>query len=116
MAVMTKPLEVAAIFLANSLRTQGKFVEESRGIYERFLAISIRNEGPDGSNAAIGNKNLGLFYYHLAREQATVDLKQTQLLLAKSHLKEALRICLKYMVLLIQELLLLHLIWLMLQV
>jgi hypothetical protein len=61
--------------LANILRTQGKLGDETRRMYERFLAISIRNSGPNGSNTAIGNYYLGLFHYHLSRKQATVGFK-----------------------------------------
>jgi hypothetical protein len=74
---------------------QGKLGDETEGLYKRSLAISIRNEGPDGSNTAIGNKHLGLFHYRLAYEQVTVDLQQMQLLLAKSYFEEEIRIYLK---------------------
>jgi hypothetical protein len=70
-------------------------VKETTRMYEHFLAISIRNSGPDGLSAAIGNYNLGLFYCLLAREQATVNVQQTQLLLSKLHYEETHRIHLK---------------------
>jgi hypothetical protein len=78
--------------LAAILRAQGKYGDETRGLYERLLAIFIRNNGPDGQNSAIGNYSLGLFHYQLALKQNTVTLQQTQLLLAKSNIEEALRI------------------------
>ena len=78
--------------LARILLSQGKFGDETRGLYERCLAISIRNEGPDGFNTATGNFNIGGFYYRLTSIQPTDDLKRKQLLLAKSHFVEALRI------------------------
>jgi hypothetical protein len=78
--------------LANILRIQSKLGDETRVLLERYLAISTRNQGPDGSQTAVANYNLGLFHYQLALEQATDDLKQTQLLLAKSHHEETLRI------------------------
>lgn len=34
-------------FLANVLIAQGKLGDETKGLYELFLANSIRNEGPD---------------------------------------------------------------------
>jgi hypothetical protein len=71
---------------------QGELGKEIRGLYERFFACSIRNHGPDGLNAAIGNNNLGEFCYKLARKQPTVDAKRTQLLLAKSYYEDAQRI------------------------
>jgi hypothetical protein len=78
--------------LANILRAQVKLGDETKRLYERYLVISIRHEGPDGSNIAIGNNHLGLFHFKLAYEQATVDLQRKQLLLAKSYFEEALRI------------------------
>jgi hypothetical protein len=50
---------------------------------------SIRNEGPDGSDTAVGNFNLGLYYYYMAGEQTTVNLEQKQLLLAKAYFEES---------------------------
>jgi hypothetical protein len=78
--------------LADILRGQDRLRDETRGLYERYLAISIRNYGPDGSNTAAGNYNLGRYYYQLAGKQATGDLKQTQLLLAKVYYEESHRI------------------------
>jgi tetratricopeptide (TPR) repeat protein len=82
----------ACNLLANILIAQGQLGDETRGLYERFLAISIRSDGPDGSNTAAGNNNLGRYYHHLAVKQASVDLKQTHLLLAKAHFEESRRI------------------------
>jgi hypothetical protein len=48
------------------LATQDKLGDERRGLFERSLAISIRSEGPDGFNTAIGNCNIGGFYHKLA--------------------------------------------------
>jgi hypothetical protein len=78
--------------LARILQLQGKFGDQTRGLYECSLALSIRDEGPDGLNTAIGNCSIGLFYYLLAKKQSTVNSKRTQLLLAKSHLIESERI------------------------
>jgi hypothetical protein len=81
--------------LANILRRQGQLGDETRGLYERCLANSIRNEGPEGLNTAVGNTNLGLYYDQLAGVQTTVALKQRQLLLAKAYFEESYRIGLK---------------------
>jgi hypothetical protein len=59
-------VEMSSNLLAHILEAQGKLGDETRGLYERCLAISIRNQGPDGSNTAIANHNLGLFYSSLA--------------------------------------------------
>jgi hypothetical protein len=85
----------ACNLLAGILRRQGKLGDETRRLCERYLAISIRNDGPDGSNTAAGNNNLGRYYHQLAGKQATIDLKQKQLLLAKDYYKESHRINLK---------------------
>jgi tetratricopeptide (TPR) repeat protein len=81
--------------LATILRAQGKLGDETRGLYERSLAFFIRYEGPDGLRTAVVNDNLAKFYCQLVDIQPTVDLKRTQLLLAKSHIETALRINLK---------------------
>jgi hypothetical protein len=78
--------------LANILRVQGQLGDETRGLYERYLAISIRHKGLDGTNTATGHNFLGSFYLQIACEVATVDPKQTQLLLAKSYFEGAFRI------------------------
>jgi hypothetical protein len=71
---------------------QCKLGDETRGLFERFLAISIRDSGPDGRNTAIGNYNLYKFYRRLADEQLTVDSWRTHILLAKSYIVTALQI------------------------
>jgi hypothetical protein len=78
--------------LARILNAQGKQGDETRGLYERSLAIFVRNEGPDGFNAATGNGMIGKLYQKLAVKQSTVDAMRTHLILAKSHFVEAQRI------------------------
>jgi tetratricopeptide (TPR) repeat protein len=78
--------------LANILRMQGQLGDETRGLYEHYLANSIQNGGPDGLTTASGNFNLGLVYHQRANIENSIDSKQTQLLLANSHFEEALRI------------------------
>jgi hypothetical protein len=41
--------------LARILKSQGKFEDETQGLFERTLATFFGNEGPDGSNTAISN-------------------------------------------------------------
>jgi hypothetical protein len=55
-------------------------------------AIYILNYGPDGSNTASVNYDLGLFYCQLAGVQTTVNLMQKQILVAKAHFEESVRI------------------------
>jgi tetratricopeptide (TPR) repeat protein len=81
--------------LGRILERQGKLGDETRELYEHSLAISIRNHGSDGSNAAIGNYYLGDFYHKLAKKEPTVDVKRTHLLLSKSYYEKALRNYLK---------------------
>jgi hypothetical protein len=83
---------VTCDLLARILATQCKLGDDTRGLLERSLAISIRNTGKDGLNTAVGNSNIGQFYHELAVLQSTADSRPTHLLLAKSHLEEAHRI------------------------
>jgi tetratricopeptide (TPR) repeat protein len=85
-------VDLSCGLLASILSVQGKLGDETRGLYERSLAISIRNEGPDGFNAATGNYNIGEYYQELAIKQSTVDAMRTHLTIAKSHFVEAQRI------------------------
>jgi hypothetical protein len=85
-------VQMSCYLLADILSAQGNLGDDTRGLYERFLVLSIRNYGLDGLNAATGNKNLGEFYILLAEKQPTVDAKRAQLLLSKSYHEEALRI------------------------
>jgi hypothetical protein len=78
--------------LASILSEHGQLGDETKGLYEPCLAIYILNEGPDGSNTASRNYNLGYFNCQLARVQTTVDLEQKQLLLGKAYFEESHRI------------------------
>jgi hypothetical protein len=66
--------------LARILSAQGKLGDETRGLCERSLPISIRNEGPDGLN---GNYYIDELHKKLAVKQSTVDAFRTNLILAK---------------------------------
>jgi tetratricopeptide (TPR) repeat protein len=85
----------SAALLANILRLQGKLEDETKKLYECSLAISIRNEGLDGINTAIGNTNLASYHLDLAHKQANSDTKKKHLCLAKSSVKEVVRSYLK---------------------
>jgi tetratricopeptide (TPR) repeat protein len=78
--------------LAGILMTQGKLGDETRGLFERYLAFSIRNHGPDGKHTAVANSNLGSLCFQLVQKENTVDLIRMQLILAKTYYVEALRI------------------------
>jgi tetratricopeptide (TPR) repeat protein len=79
--------------LAQILRHQGKLGDETKELCERALAIHIRHQGPDGSNTAISNINLGAFYRKLANvHHLEVALQKTFLLQAKAYFEEAVRI------------------------
>jgi hypothetical protein len=78
--------------LAKVLMLQGKLGNEAKELLLRSLANSIRNEGPEGANAATANSNLGCYYKILATKQPTADLKRNNLQQAKSHVVEAIRI------------------------
>jgi tetratricopeptide (TPR) repeat protein len=81
--------------LGRILKKQGKLGDETKELLERSLAISVVNEGPDGPNIALGNIEIGNFYYQLAMIQSIISIKRTQLLLAKSYAEEAVRIVTK---------------------
>jgi hypothetical protein len=52
--------------LARVLKKQGKFGDETKELFERSLAIWVRNEGPDGVNVAAISAAIGHFHYQLA--------------------------------------------------
>jgi tetratricopeptide (TPR) repeat protein len=78
--------------LARILRQQGHFGDETRGFYERALAIAIENEGIDGRNVAPSSVNIASFFYECAMVQSSSVLKRKQQLLGKSHYENGYRI------------------------
>jgi hypothetical protein len=80
------------MLLALILQDQNMYGVETKELLKRSLANFIRKEGPDGVNTAVSTSKLGKFYYDLAMMQSMASTKRTQLLLAKSHIVEALRI------------------------
>jgi tetratricopeptide (TPR) repeat protein len=83
------------LLLARILKNQGKYGHETKELYERSLAICVRDEGPDGANTAAANMEIGQFHYKIAMTSSIVHTKRTQLLLAKSYIDEGVRIEIK---------------------
>jgi hypothetical protein len=78
--------------LADILMSQDNLGDETMELFERSLASYVKNEGPDGTNTAISNFNLGDFYNHLAEKQHNAERKTLYLHLSKSKFEEAVRI------------------------
>lgn len=81
--------------LARILRQQGHYGDETRGFYERALAIAIGNEGIDGQNVGASSMNIGTFFYESAKVQSATDVKKKLRLLGKSHHENGHRIYVK---------------------
>jgi hypothetical protein len=83
----------SCVLLARILSEQGELGDEARGLFERYIAISIRNEGADGSSVGVGNINIGRFYFQLSYPASnTIDVKVHYLLKAKAYCEEGVRI------------------------
>jgi tetratricopeptide (TPR) repeat protein len=78
--------------LAQILMSQDNMGDETMELFERSLANDIKNEGPDGSNTAVSNFNLGEFYYQLADRQQNDEREIVYLHLSKAKFEEAVRI------------------------
>jgi hypothetical protein len=82
--------------LANILMFQHKFGKETEELCLRVLTNSIRNEGPDCLNAAIGHSNISCYYKYKATrnslQQPTDEVVRINLQLTRSHMEESLRI------------------------
>jgi hypothetical protein len=50
---------LSCILVARILDSQGKADSETKEMYERSLAILVRNEGPNGANTADVNTDIG---------------------------------------------------------
>jgi hypothetical protein len=72
--------------------SQDNMGDETMELLERSLANYIKNEGPDGTNTAISNFNLGNFYNQQANKQHNAERKLVYLHLSKSKFEEAVRI------------------------
>lgn len=82
----------SCLLLAIILMNQGKLEDETKELFQRSIDIFVRNEGPDGTNTAAGILEICQFHYKLAMRQSIVSIKRMQLLIAKSHADEGVRI------------------------
>jgi tetratricopeptide (TPR) repeat protein len=78
--------------LARILISQDNLGNETMELLERALANNIKNGGPDGTNTAASNVNLGVFYNQLANRKQTDEREIVYLHLSKSKFEEAVRI------------------------
>ncbi len=62
--------------LASILHSQGKLGDETKQLYESYLAIMIKNEGLDGINTAVGYENFTDYYFDLACNQVNSGTKK----------------------------------------
>jgi tetratricopeptide (TPR) repeat protein len=83
---------MSSSLLANILEAQGKLGTETKKLYERFLAISIKNFGSERINTAATNGNLGIFYHLQAEASLSAGIRKEHLSLSISKFNEALRI------------------------
>jgi hypothetical protein len=72
--------------------SQKNFGNETTELFERSLVIDTKNYGPDGSETATANFNMGTFYYQLAEEQQDHQRKIEYLRLSETKHKESFRI------------------------
>jgi hypothetical protein len=85
-------IAASTCLLANILHSRGKLGDETKQLYESYLAITIKNEGLDGINTAVGYESLSYYYFEIAFNQVNSDTKKEHLCLAKSYVKETIRI------------------------
>jgi hypothetical protein len=85
-------LGFSSSLLATILSSQGNLGDETKRLHKHALAISIRNEGPDGLNVGATNVNLGGLHCELALRQSGADLIKMHLLLSQGYYNEAVRI------------------------
>jgi tetratricopeptide (TPR) repeat protein len=78
--------------LAKILHFQGNLCNETKELFERSLAIDIKNEGPEGINTAAANGRLGMFYHQLAQSLQNAETRIDHLRQSRSKYKEAVRI------------------------
>jgi tetratricopeptide (TPR) repeat protein len=78
--------------LARILRSQDNLGDETMELFERSLANDTKYYGPNGTDAATSNFNLGNFYHHLANKQQIVRREIEYLYLSKSKYVAAVRI------------------------
>jgi tetratricopeptide (TPR) repeat protein len=83
---------MSSSLLAPILESQGNLGSETKELYERCVAIDIKNFGSEGINTAAHYFNLGNFYHHRAEESPSAGIRKEHLSLSFSKFKEALRI------------------------
>jgi tetratricopeptide (TPR) repeat protein len=85
-------LGLTCSLLARILMSQDNLGDEKMELFERALANDTKHYGPDGTNVAIHNFNLGNFYHCLADKQQIAQRETEYLCLSKSKFGEAVRI------------------------
>jgi tetratricopeptide (TPR) repeat protein len=78
--------------LAHILQSQGKFTDEAKSLFERSIAINIKQYGPDGSNTAVSLANLAHYYCDLQIQPCTPQNRISYLRLARDGFQESVRI------------------------
>jgi len=81
--------------LADISIAQGEKGNETKDMYERALAKSIKHYGPEGATTGQAYANLGNFYYELAAARQTVESRRELLFMSKSNYDKAERILTK---------------------
>jgi hypothetical protein len=87
---------MSSSILARILQVQGKLGIETKELYERSLAIIIKNFGLEGINTAASNFNLGNFYYRQVEGSLSAGIRKERLSLSVTKFNEALRIYTKF--------------------
>jgi tetratricopeptide (TPR) repeat protein len=85
-------LGMSSGLLASILQYQGNLGSETQELYERSLAIDIRNFGSEGVDIAASNFDMGVFYHLQAEEGQTTETRKEYLLLSESKYTESLRL------------------------
>jgi tetratricopeptide (TPR) repeat protein len=83
---------MSSSLLARVLQAQGNLGSETKELYERALAVHIRNYGPEEVNTAVLNFNMGDFYCLRAKEDQIAEIKKDHLQLSESKYKKSLEI------------------------
>jgi tetratricopeptide (TPR) repeat protein len=83
---------VSCHLLGVILMSQYNLGDETMELFERSLANDTKNHGPDGTDTALSNLNLGVFYCELTDRQQNNERKIVYLHLSKAKSEEAVRI------------------------
>lgn len=81
--------------LCDVLTVVGSHDDEVKKSYERCIAMFVRCDGPDGDNVAQFTYKLAIFLSNNSNCIPPGNVRNAQLLKAKGHYKEAIRICTK---------------------